>query len=251
MRTLIVNDDGVDSPGIAVLARVAYEAGLDVTVAAPSVDRSGTSAALTSLEENGRMVIERRTIVGLPDVEVTAVEASPAMIVFVSASGAFGPEPELVLSGINHGPNTGHAVLHSGTVGAAFTAANQGARAVALSMDSATPEHWDTAAEVARRAIDWVGEAAPPGTVLNVNIPDVAVGSLRGIRPAPLAAFGAVQAEITDTSSTFVAVSFLPVRAGESERSDSGLLRTGWATVTLIRAPSEISDIDLSGLTTG
>jgi 5'-nucleotidase len=66
-RTLITNDDGIDSPGIRVLARAAREAGLDVVIAAPSWDSSGSAASLTAVEENGRFLVESRTHDGMPD----------------------------------------------------------------------------------------------------------------------------------------------------------------------------------------
>ncbi|MGW0176332.1 5'/3'-nucleotidase SurE [Rhodococcus sp. NPDC003322] len=251
MRTLVVNDDGVDSAGIGVLARVARDAGLEVVVAAPSSDSSGSSAALTRLEEHGRLVVDHREYPDLPGVEVMAVESSPAMIVFLSASGAFGARPDLVLSGINHGPNTGQAVLHSGTVGAAFTGANQGVLAAALSMDAAVPEHWATAEVVARSAIDWLIASGVNGTVLNINIPDVPPASCRGIRCASLAAFGAVQAVVEETSSSHLAVAFTGVRASESDTTDAGLLQQGWATATVLRAPAEATDVDVDGLSPG
>ena len=122
MRALITNDDGIDSAGLRTLAQVAVAAGLKVTVAAPDGERSGSSAAMSGLAEGGRVLVEDRTLDGLADVRTVAVRASPAMIVFLGAHGAFGAPPDIVLAGINRGPNLGRAILHSGTVGAALTA---------------------------------------------------------------------------------------------------------------------------------
>ena len=130
MRILITNDDGWDSPGIGILATVARECGATVVVAAPAWNSSGASAALTGVAEQGRLLIEERSRDDVPGLPFIAVEAAPAMIVRAGVHGAFGPPPDLVLSGINQGANTGHAVLHSGTVGAALTAATHGCRAV-------------------------------------------------------------------------------------------------------------------------
>jgi 5'-nucleotidase len=105
MRALITNDDDVQSHGLNTLTRVAVAAGLDVTVAAPHEERSGSSAALSALEENGRLLVSDHPLEGLGGVSVLAVHASPAMIVFAAARGAFGDPPDVVLSGINHGPN--------------------------------------------------------------------------------------------------------------------------------------------------
>src|SRR5919106_1774673 len=127
-RALVTNDDGIDSAGIGMLARAAADAGLEVTVAAPSWDSSGASASLTAVEEDGRFLVESRTPDGAgeddhSDAEWYAVEAAPAFIVRAGVEGAFGEPPDVVLSGINLGQNTGAAVLHSGTVGAVLTAA--------------------------------------------------------------------------------------------------------------------------------
>src|SRR6201990_2464889 len=133
MRALITNDDGIDSPGLRILAQVAVAAGLEVTVAAPDGERSGTSAMMSALEEGGRLLTEERKLDGLEDVPTLAVRATPAMIAFVAVHGGFGGRPDIVLAGINRGPNLGRAILHSGTVGAALTAASAGSRAHALS----------------------------------------------------------------------------------------------------------------------
>ncbi|MFD6676862.1 5'/3'-nucleotidase SurE [Rhodococcus zopfii] len=248
MRVLVTNDDGIESRGLGVLARLAVEAGLDVVVAAPHTERSGASASLTALAEDGRLAVGERRWADLPDVPVRAVEASPALIGFVAAHGAFGPAPDLVLSGINHGPNTGHAILHSGTVGAALTGATHGALALAVSVAAADPRHWDTAEQVTRRALRWVIESGQRGSVLNINIPDVPPHELRGIRPAPLAAFGAVQADIGEVGARFVTVTFREIRAGERDQTDAGLVAQGWATATALRAPVEVAEVDLQAL---
>ncbi|WP_241386539.1 5'/3'-nucleotidase SurE [Rhodococcus sp. CH91] len=253
MRALIVNDDGIDSPGLALLARVAVEAGLDVQVAAPHVERSGASASLTALQDEGKLLLNRRPLDDLPEVESYAVEASPALITFLASYRAFGPEPDIVLSGINLGPNTGHAILHSGTVGAALTAASHGARAVALSLNGTEPSQWETAELVARRALDWALENSRPGTVLNVNIPDIPAHELRGLRSAPLAEFGAVQAEIGEVEtdgdiSRAVPVTFRAVELDESHDSDAVLVCRGWATATVLTMPFQVADADLGGL---
>ncbi len=88
MRALITNDDGIDSAGLRMLAQVAVAAGLKVTVAAPDGERSGTSAAMSGLAAGGRLLVAGRALDGLEDVPAVAVQASPAMIVFVGTHGA-------------------------------------------------------------------------------------------------------------------------------------------------------------------
>ena len=101
-------------------------------------------------------ILEERELPGSnsPARAAFAAEAAPAFIVRAANTGAFGAPPDIVLSGINRGPNTGHAVLHSGTVGAALTASTFGLPALAVSLDvrsSSARCHWETASAVARR----------------------------------------------------------------------------------------------------
>ena len=119
-RALVTNDDGIDSPGLHALAAAARDAGLDVIVAAPAEESSGAGASLTAVRREGRTVVTRRELPGLPGVPAWAVDAQPGHIVVAALNGWFDPAPDVVLSGINHGANVGRAVLHSGTVGAAL-----------------------------------------------------------------------------------------------------------------------------------
>ena len=140
VRALVTNDDGIGSEGIRQLALTAVGLGLDVVVAAPLTDASGSSASLLAVQEDSRIVVERRAIAGLDGVPTYGVAAAPGFISLLAVRGAFGPPPDLVLSGINRGLNTGHAILHSGTVGAALTASTLGCRGVAVSLESGWPE---------------------------------------------------------------------------------------------------------------
>ena len=252
MRALITNDDGIHTMGLQTLARVAVEAGLEVLVAAPHVERSGASASLTALEQGGRLMVHEDTLEGLDGVRALGVEATPGFIAFAAMHGAFGANPDIVLSGVNHGPNTGNAVLHSGTVGAALTARTLGAPALAVSNVAPNPQHWDTAAEMAQRALSWLleraeDEAANPLT-LSVNVPDLPLSQVKGLREARLAAFGAVQAEVHETGEDFVAMTFSEVDAELVPGTDAHLLSEGWATVTSLAAPCEADGVDLSAL---
>lgn len=243
MRALITNDDGIDSPGLTVLAAVARDAGYEVTVAAPARESSGAGASLISAERDGRLIFTKARPPGLPDdVPSFAVKATPAYITFVASHDGFGRRPDLVLSGINRGANTGNAILHSGTVGAALSAMTHGIRGIAISLDSPEPVHWETAAAVTARAIEWVVTLPPvsadwiPG-VLNLNVPDVAPGELRGLRRATLATFGQVQGTMYQLDEGKVKLQYEAVEGAEEPGSDAALLRAGWATATLLRAP--------------
>ena len=245
MRALVTNDDGVDSPGIHALAAMAVEAGLDVVIAAPSWDSSGAAASLTAVEREGRFVLERRQLENLPAVQVFAVEAAPAFIVRAGVTGAFGPRPDVVLSGINRGPNTGHAVLHSGTVGAALTAATFGLPALAASLDVRSSEaHWETGVAVARVALRWLLDGKQP-VVLNVNAPNCPPDQLKGIRSTKLAAFGAVQTTITEQGVGYVKLAYDEIDADLEPGTDAAALAECVGSVTSLRAVCEEVDAGL------
>jgi 5'-nucleotidase len=235
---LVTNDDGVASAGIAALVRAVAGPGRRVVVAAPASDQSGTSAAVAPRPAAG-VAVERISIAGLrepgfDDLVAFAVDGPPALAVLAARLGELGEaaaSATVVASGVNIGPNTGAAVLFSGTVGAALAAANIGLSALAVSIDSAAPRHLDTATVVAAAALDWLLEA-PAGTVLNVNVPDLPVDRLAGVTHAPLARLGTVQAAVREPGATPFAIQLRVAEREPPAGSDTALLRAGWVTVT-------------------
>jgi 5'-nucleotidase len=236
-RVLITNDDGIEAPGLAALAFVARRAGFDVVVAAPSQEMSGMSAALKVERTDGKLPL-RRTAAGF------AVDGTPASIVGLAARGAFGEPPDVVLSGINRGANVGIGILHSGTVGAVLTAANGRRRGLAVSLDvllpggdlSEPPDDelpWSVAADVAAALFDQV-VAAPPGTILNLNVPGRV--PVAGLRPATLAPFGQVELIVTARADGGVEPG-IERSTASVPGSDIDLLAEGFATVTAIQPP--------------
>jgi 5'-nucleotidase len=173
------------------------------------------------------------------------VSAAPALIAFLAAYDAFGPRPDLVLSGVNRGPNTGHAVIHSGTVGAALSAMTHGIHAMAVSMPSDQPQHWGTAGDVVAHALPWLTSRPATDGVLNVNVPDLPASRLRGVRKAPLARFGAVQATVETDDTGQHTVRYAEIDPTQEQDSDAGLLAAGWATLTLLQAPCFDASADL------
>ncbi|OZM70516.1 5'/3'-nucleotidase SurE [Amycolatopsis antarctica] len=238
MRALITNDDGIGSEGLVVLALAAVEAGLEVTVAAPHTEASGTGAGLTVVPEDGRSVVEKTTLDGLDGIPCFTVTAHPAFITLAAIGGTFGPAPDVVLSGVNRGANTGRAVLHSGTVGAALTAGANGLLGLAASLVVRDgPPRWDTAAALLPAALPPL-LGAEPGTVLNVNVPDVPPAELGALTDAGLSSAGVVQARTSgeDGPATDVATTVVPGRAEPG--TDEDLLDRGLPTVTSLRPVS-------------
>ena len=238
-RALVTNDDGIDSPGLHALAAAAVDAGLEVVVAAPSEQASGTSASLAAVRREGRTVVARRELPGLPDVPAWAVDAQPGHIVVAALNGWFDPAPDLVLSGINDGANVGRAVLHSGTVGAALTAGISDTRALAVSLDVAvapmSEPRWDSATAVLPRALALLLDS-PPATVLSLNVPDLPARELGELRHARLARHGAVQARVVDVRDGDLHLDDIGVSDEPEDGTDTALLLAGYPTVTALRS---------------
>jgi 5'-nucleotidase len=199
LRILVTNDDGVRAPGIAALARVAATTHHDVVVVAPMVDYSGAGAAVGPVHSRDGVDYETYEIEGLAHVPTYGIDGPPALAVILACVGGFGPRPDLVLSGVNHGVNVGRSALHSGTVGAALTAAHFGLRCLAVSIRwGADPVPWDTPATLAGGLVPVLVEA-PPGTTLNLNVPNVALADLRGLRHGRLSRGGTIRSAVHDT----------------------------------------------------
>ncbi len=237
---LVTNDDGVASPGLAALVRAVMGPGRRIVVAAPASDQSGTSAAVAPRPPGG-VRIEPVRLNGLggaafDDVIAFSVDGPPALAVLGARVGELGrpaAEATVVASGVNLGPNTGLSVLFSGTVGAALAAAHLGLSALAISIDSLQPAHLDTATVVAAAALDWV-LAAPAGTVLNVNVPDLPLGRLTGFRHAPLGTIGAFEPAIQERDAGPYVATFQIERQPLAAGTDGAFLRDGWVTLTAL-----------------
>lgn len=171
---LVTNDDGIAAPGIGALANAVEHLG-EVWVVAPATEQSAMSHALTlheplRLQERG----DRRF----------AVTGTPTDSVFFGVLHLLPRKPDLVLSGINRGPNLGDDVTYSGTVSAALEAAVMGIPAIAFShiKPTADVDYEDGALLAAQLATRVLAEGLPRGNYLNVNFPDVPKGGIRGLQ---------------------------------------------------------------------
>ncbi|MFM8305217.1 MAG: 5'/3'-nucleotidase SurE, partial [Actinomycetota bacterium] len=189
MRVLVTNDDGVEAPGLLALAEAVAGAGHDVVVVAPSGERSGSGAAIGRLHRAGPIACTETAWASLPGVPVYALDVPPAAAVYAGVLGTFGTPPDAVVSGVNPGLNYGHLVLHSGTVGAALTAATVGVPGVAVSVAWAEHPRWATAAAFAPAVLAWLVQTGGPARAVNVNAPDLPLDEVRGVRPGALAPF--------------------------------------------------------------
>ena len=172
MRILVSNDDGYLSRGINVLAD-ALRGIADVTVVAPDRNRSGASNSLT---------LDTPLRVDPIAESVFRVNGTPTDCVHVAITGLLDEEPDMVVSGINHGANLGDDVHYSGTVAAAMEGRFLGLPAIAVSLVSAVDGHFETAAEIVVRLIQGMrDDPLPADSILNINVPDVLPSELRGI----------------------------------------------------------------------
>jgi 5'-nucleotidase len=173
MRVLVSNDDGVDAPGIRILAERLRELG-DVTVVAPDRDRSGASNSLTLDQPIRALRMENGYY---------RVSGTPTDCVHLALAGMLAEEPDIVVSGINNSANLGDDVIYSGTVSAAMEGRFLGLPAIAVSLCSRDHigEHFDSAADavlmLTRRLLV---DPLPADTILNVNVPDLPWAKIQG-----------------------------------------------------------------------
>ncbi len=180
MKIILCNDDGIHACGISELYRAIQPLG-ELVVVAPDTERSAVGHAITLTDPLKTFPVEiKEHISGL------AVSGTPADCIKLALCLLHKNDlPDLVVSGINLGPNTGVSVLYSGTVSAASEAVILGIPGIAISLCTYQNPYWETAAHV---AADIVKKAAknplPDGTLLNVNVPNVPLDELKGMQAA-------------------------------------------------------------------
>jgi 5'-nucleotidase len=184
-KILLTNDDGLSSPGLTTLVHELQRTGkYDLRVAAPEKEQSGVGHCITI---HWPLYAEKTT---LPDpistVPAFKVAGTPADCVKLAITNLFPDfKPDLVVSGINRGPNAGINVLYSGTVAGALEACINGLPAVALSLDIPASGLWHFAL-ASELCVPIIGEVIthglPPWTALNVNIPNCPQSEIKGTR---------------------------------------------------------------------
>ncbi|TCT21394.1 5'/3'-nucleotidase SurE [Thiobaca trueperi] len=171
MKLLVSNDDGYQSPGLIALADALAQLG-EVFVVAPERDRSGASNSLTL-----DVPLRARRM----DNGYIRVDGTPTDCVHLALTGLSEADPDIVVAGINHGPNLGDDVLYSGTVAAATEGRFLGLPSMAVSIASHEPRHLDTAARVAVQLVTRLCEQPLESSIiLNVNVPDRPYDELNG-----------------------------------------------------------------------
>ena len=267
MRILITNDDGVLAPGIAVLAREVARwiercpqgEEREAIIVAPYQNYSGMSSAVGDVFDHPSVKYKRHVISGAEAIPTYALEAPPALCVIVGAIGSFNFQPDLVLSGINAGANVGRSLLHSGTVGAILTGAQLGLSGLAVSVQWGEEVHFDSAGELAVEVLEGLLEA-PSRTLLNLNVPNLSLHQIKGVRRGRVSTAGIVKATgPTAGGEPLADEGELPLRLGaaspelgdvsdEDADEDGALLAAGYASLTPVRGPHEDTDPALDAL---
>ena len=177
MHILITNDDGYLAPGIKILAQELSQVA-NISVVAPDRNKSGASNSLTLM----RPLRVEQSVDGS-----FYVDGTPTDCVHLAISGLLDSAPDMVVSGINAGPNLGDDVLYSGTVAAAMEGRYLGLPAIAVSLVGKPANHFQTAARITRRVIDRLaGSPLPDDTLLNINVPDLTIDEIVAVQATRL-----------------------------------------------------------------
>ena len=230
---LICNDDGIYAPGILALFNAVRGLG-EVAIVAPASEQSCTGHSIT-LNNPIKIARVRRN----KEFEGYGVYGTQADCVKLALSSLLPGIPRLVISGINLGPNAGISVLYSGTVSAAAEGAILGIPSMAVSLATFTKPVWKTAARAARLlAKKIISCGLPPNTLLNVNVPNLPYGRLRGTAITSMghSRFAEVFHERKNPSGdTYYWMDGELEITGKTEGTDIRALSEGYVTVTPIR----------------
>ena len=177
MRILISNDDGYQAKGIKQLAESLSEIA-DIIIVAPNENKSAASSSLTIGKPLKPIQIEHN---------IYAIDATPSDCVHLALCGFIKEPIDLVVTGINLGANLGDDVIYSGTVAGAIEGRFLGLPSIAISLASWECKNFETAAIIAKRLVEKI-EKAPlsHNTIINVNVPDVPIGDIKGIKSTRL-----------------------------------------------------------------
>ncbi|MGF1493483.1 MAG: 5'/3'-nucleotidase SurE [Microcoleaceae cyanobacterium] len=179
MKLLISNDDGVFASGIRSLANYLAEIGHEVIVVCPDQERSATGHGLTLHQPIRAEIIEDVFHFG---VKAWACSGTPADCVKLALFGLLDEKPDVVLSGVNHGPNLGTDVLYSGTVSAAMEGMIEGIPSVAFSLGNYASRDFKAAVRFAGTLLKQLEQQPPAEPVLlNVNVPAVSAEQIKGV----------------------------------------------------------------------
>ena len=238
-RILLSDDDGISAAGLVALYPELAKLG-EVTVAAPAENQSGVGHGITYAEPIFVREIEPLAKAEAPQGKWYRIVARPATCVRLALASLLAEKPDLVVSGINRGENTGYVVYMSGPLGAAREAAFDGIPAIAASqVIGPDMDYRPGAAVVGRVAAEVLRRGMPRGTFLNVNIP---AGGIKGVKVVPhalTAGTNTYEKRVSPRGETYF-WNVWKEPAAEGTATAAGAVRSGYVAVTPL-------DVDLNG----
>ena len=177
MRILVSNDDGYKAKGIKQLTKSLSEIA-EVIVVAPSENKSAASSSLTIGKPLKPIQIEKN---------IYAIDATPTDCVHLALCGFIKESIDLVVTGINFGANLGDDTIYSGTVAGAIEGRFLGLPSIAMSLASWECNHFETAGEIAKKLVTQIDKSGlSHNTIINVNVPDIPLSEIKGIKSTRL-----------------------------------------------------------------
>ena len=236
LRILVVNDDGIRSPGIAALARVAAQLG-ETYVVAPSEQCSGMSQKLTLFEDMALRCADFPVSVA----GAWSLGGTPADCVKLALDHLLDFKPDYIFSGVNDGWNAGFDIAYSGTVGACFEAVMNGIPAIAFSAKG-RGELAIARAMMEPLARELIALGQGPGEVWNINFPGCSSAACRGVlrdRPiAPIPVYRGVISIRHEGNTKLLSMKGMPCTREEApDGTDVAALLDGYISVGKIKSP--------------
>ena len=251
MRVLITNDAGVASAGLWALAKRVVDAGHEAVVAAPTTDMTGMGGAIGGDLHGGELHAERIVRQELGETTCWAVEGPPALCVIMTQLGAFGDPVSMVVSGVNPGLNCGRSALHSGTVGAALTAANNGAHGIAVSIDATDAAmEWPTAVHLVPELIERLRVIQKGRRIINLNAPNLSLTQIKGVRITGLAKWGDAAGQLSSKGEGLWSFERTPGDPNQRiDGTDNAAVKEGLISVSeLVGIRTQQSDLNLQDI---
>lgn len=228
MNILVSNDDGVDAPGIAALHRALCQ-DFNVKVVAPDRNCSAASSSLTLLNPLRTTTTDDGFI---------SVNGTPTDCVHLALNMLMEQDPELVVTGINAGANLGDDVIYSGTVAAAMEGRYMGLPALAISLVGKELDHYASAGHYASKLVRHLRECPlPANQILNVNVPDLPLDKIKGIKVTRLGARHRAKTMVKTTDPAGRDIFWLGPLAKEDDAgsgTDFDAVANGYVSITPI-----------------
>ncbi|MDP3051840.1 MAG: 5'/3'-nucleotidase SurE [Eubacteriales bacterium] len=230
MKVLLANDDGIFAPGIIHLLESFREISDFVYVTAPDRERSATGHSITV-----HRPLRIRTAPGLGDkAKGWIVDGTPADCVKLALESLIDEKPDLMIAGINDGPNLGSDVLYSGTVSAAMEGLINGIPALSVSLATWEEADYEYAAQFVRNLAPLLLQhPLPPGTLLNVNVPPGTVKGVRFTRLCTLCYTDAIHRRTDPRGREYFWMAGQPESPDvEDDGTDIGAVHQGYVSIT-------------------